>query len=96
MAFEKGQSGNPGGRPKEDSEVKALARQYGREAVEKLADLMRNADDRTAAAAANALLDRGFGKPAQVIAGDAENPIAIREILIRAVDATANRPAKEG
>ena len=70
MPWEKGKSGNPGGRPKEDAEVKALARQYGPEAVEKLIALMRGDEDRTCLAAANSLLDRGFGKPHQSIAMD--------------------------
>lgn len=67
MAFQKGQSGNPGGRPKEDAEVKALARVSGPEAVQKLVELMRGDDRRTALAAAQALLDRGYGKPGQSI-----------------------------
>lgn len=67
MAFQKGQSGNPGGRPKEDAEVKALARASGPEAIEKLIELMRCDEKRTALAAAQALLDRGFGKPSQSV-----------------------------
>lgn len=67
MAFQKGQSGNPGGRPKEDAEVKALARESGAEAVQKLVELMRGDDRRTALAAAQALLDRGYGKPGQSV-----------------------------
>lgn len=63
--FQPGKSGNPGGRPKEAPEVKALAREYGHEAIEKLVELMRCDDRRVAAAACQALLDRGFGKPAQ-------------------------------
>ena len=75
MAFQKGQSGNPGGRPKEDAEVKALARASGPEAIDKLIELMRGDDRRTALAAAQALLDRGFGKPAQTVSGDPEAPL---------------------
>ena len=67
MAFQKGQSGNPGGRPKEDAEVKALARAAGPEAIEKLVALMRGDESRTALAAAQALLDRGYGKPSQAV-----------------------------
>lgn len=77
MAFQKGQSGNPGGRPKEDAEVKALARTAGPEAIEKLLELMRGDDRRTALAAAQALLDRGFGKPAQAITGDEGGPVEL-------------------
>lgn len=67
MAFQPGQSGNPGGRPKECAEVKALAREYGQEAIEKLVALMRGEDNRIAQAAAQALLDRGYGKPSQSV-----------------------------
>lgn len=67
MPFVKGQSGNPSGRPKVDKEVRDAARQYGEEAITKLVELMRGDDRRTAMAAAQALLDRGYGKPAQAI-----------------------------
>lgn len=67
MPFVKGQSGNPRGRPKVDFEAREAARQYGQEAVEKLAELMRGDDPRVASTAAQALLDRGFGKPTQAV-----------------------------
>ena len=65
--FQPGKSGNPGGRPKEAAEVKALAQEYGAEAIEKLVALLRGEDDRVAKAAADSLLDRGFGKPGQAV-----------------------------
>lgn len=41
--------------------------------------------------------DRIDGKPAQAIVGDDESdPISIREIVIRAVDAARDRPPSEG
>ena len=62
--FLKGYSGNAGGRPKDEHNIAALARSYSTEAIETLVDLMRNArDDRVRGTAAQALLDRGFGKP---------------------------------
>jgi hypothetical protein len=81
MAFVKGQSGNPGGRPKEDAEVKALARTYGPEAVHKLAELMRGDNPKVSASAAVALLDRGYGKPTQTIAGDEEAPVTVKGFI---------------
>lgn len=68
MAFKKGASGNPGGRPKEAPEVKALAREHGSEAITKLASWMRSSDPRASVAAAQALLDRGYGRPTQSLA----------------------------
>ncbi|WP_205790132.1 DUF5681 domain-containing protein [Microvirga makkahensis] len=65
-----GQSGNPKGRPSIKGEVETLARTYTVEALETLADLMRNgASDSVRMAAANALLNRGWGLPRQAIDG---------------------------
>ena len=61
--FVAGQSGNPGGRPKDEFKVAELARSYTVEAVETLVDLMRHSrDDRVRGTASQALLDRGWGK----------------------------------
>ena len=72
MAFKKGQSGNPGGRPKVVAEVKELARKHTGKAIETLVSIMANPKAAPAArvSAANALLDRGYGRPAQHISGD--------------------------
>lgn len=87
MPFEAGKSGNPGGRPKENAEVKRLAREHGIGAIQKIVALTASADERISLAACQALLDRGFGKPAQVHVGDdEEDPISFKEFLIRAVD----------
>jgi hypothetical protein len=62
--FVKGYSGNAGGRPRDEHHIASLARSYSTEAIETLVELMRNArDDRVRGTAAQALLDRGFGKP---------------------------------
>ena len=69
MPFEKGKSGNPGGRPKVIGEVQTLARQYTKEAIETLRDIMQNKKAPPAARgfAANSILDRGYGRPSQTI-----------------------------
>jgi hypothetical protein len=94
MPFRKGQSGNPGGRPKELADIKELARSHTAEAVERLAHWMRSDDARASVAAATALLDRAWGKaPASmtVTSGDKAprtEPVAdtvkwIEEVLAR-------------
>jgi hypothetical protein len=67
MPFQKGKSGNPGGRPNVVGEVQTLARKYAPEAIETLRGIMENIDAPPAAriSAAIALLDRGFGRPHQ-------------------------------
>jgi hypothetical protein len=64
-----GPSPNPGGRPKEVGDVRELAKKYTAEAVETLAKIMGSEDAPPAArtAAAVALLDRGYGRPAQAV-----------------------------
>jgi hypothetical protein len=67
MPFEKGKSGNPGGRPKENEEIKKLAQEHCPAAIKRLAVLMNDPSGRTAVAACTALLDRGHGKPLQAV-----------------------------
>ena len=69
--FIPGSSGNPGGRPKDQARVAELARSHTIEAIETLVELMRHGkDDRVRGTAAQALLDRGWGKPkVEVFAG---------------------------
>lgn len=71
--FTKGQSGNPGGRPKEEAHVRDLARAQTVRAVETLVAIMENKRSPAAArvSAAIALLDRGYGRPAQQVNVDA-------------------------
>ena len=62
--FPKGASGNPGGRSRDEQKVAELARSYTTEAIETLVELMRSGnDERVRGTAAQALLDRGWGKP---------------------------------
>jgi Family of unknown function (DUF5681) len=63
-AFKPGQSGNPGGRPKEVAHVKELAKTYTAEAITTLAKVMRDSSAPHSARvkASESLLDRAWGK----------------------------------
>jgi hypothetical protein len=67
--FKKGQSGNPGGRPKVAGHIRELAQQHGEDAIKVLVAEMTNPESTAPAriAAAIALLDRGYGKPQQTV-----------------------------
>ena len=74
--FRAGASGNPGGRPAALAEVKQLARQHTALAIQKLAHIAEHGHSEMAQiAAANALLDRGWGRPTQPVSGDDEMPL---------------------
>lgn len=87
-----GPSPNPGGRPKEIGHVVELARQHTEEAIEALVEIV---NDRTAGnvrarvTAANALLDRAWGRAPQAVyhGGLDEVPHALRIELVKADDA---------
>ena len=65
MRFEKGKSGNPGGRPKGDGEIRELARKHTMTALRTLIEIAEHGENESArVTAANALLDRGWGKAA--------------------------------
>ena len=95
MPFKRGQSGNPGSRPKVVGEVQALAREHTKPALATLVTIMKDKKCPPAArvAAAKVILDRGYGKPAQTLAGDRDNPIGVHQRIERII---VDPPERDG
>jgi hypothetical protein len=88
--FRKGVSGNPGGRSKALRAVETAAKAHTDAAIETLAEICadRTAPPSARVSAAAALLDRGWGKPTQPIAGDENRPpiVPVLNVMIAAPD----------
>lgn len=67
MPFEKGKSGNPGGRPRMSPEVREAFERMTPRAVAVLEELLGSKDDEVRFRASQAILDRQLGKPAQPV-----------------------------
>jgi Family of unknown function (DUF5681) len=65
--FKKGESGNPGGRPKLPTDIREAFKARTQEALEVLTRCLHSDDDRIPIMAAQAILDRGFGKRVQSV-----------------------------
>ena len=89
--FKKGESGNPGGRPKEIGDLRQLARERTQTALSTLENVMTDPMAPAAArvSAACALLDRGYGRPAQTLAVDREET----PVSVKVTDRTLNNVA---
>lgn len=76
--FEKGRSGNPSGRPKEDPELKAICRAHTKVAVERLIYWMGTDNPKASVSACKEILDRAWGKPSQDVNLDAGGNITVQ------------------
>lgn len=85
MTWQPGESGNPGGRPKEYGRVRDLAREMTEDALETLHTIMMDvkASKPSRCKAAIAILDRAWGRPAQNLEHTGMNggPIAFEEMF---------------
>ena len=94
-----GVSGNPGGRPKDQAEVRELARSHAPEAIDTLVQIMRTSKSQvTRKLAADSLLDRAYGKPNQSLSNPDGGPLPLdtSTVLIAKLKAMAEELAKDG
>jgi hypothetical protein len=95
--FKPGQSGNPNGNKGSTyGEVVKIARQHSEKAIRRLIELMGSDDERVAFMAAQAVLDRGYGKPKEtgevlpvVDAQAGERRAKARAMIMRMLDEKA-------
>lgn len=76
--FQKGKSGNPGGRPKVIGALKEMARIHTAAALDTLVAGLKSESEVARLTAANSILDRGYGKASQHIELDAGDELTRR------------------
>ena len=93
--FKQGNKASQGRQSLSDEEkaLRAAARSHADRAIARLAFWMGSDNAKASVASANALLDRGFGKPTQPISSDPENPIL--PVLNVFVDGNQHQPASK-
>lgn len=71
---------------KATADIKAAAQEYTEEALTALAEVMRGDSPAARVAAANAILDRAYGKPKQSVDVDADVRASVSQIVRRIVE----------
>jgi predicted ATPase len=89
--FAPGRSGNAGGRPRVLADLQELAREHSAAAIETLGEIMQDPEQPALArvAAANSILDRGWGKPLASVSVSQETSEEAHERFLAAVAAAA-------
>lgn len=81
--WQKGKSGNPGGRPRVPDDLKKSCRRLALVGMKRIEDILRdkNADRREVIAATKLCMEYGYGKPVQPIGGDVEGGNIVVHVL---------------
>ena len=89
--FQRGVSGNPGGKPKGE-DVRSLARKNTKRAMERIVELIDDEDPRVALMAAKEVLDRAYGKPKMIADDDGGDRKNVTINIVRYAD---DKPAEQ-
>ena len=76
--FKKGESGNPGGRPKLPAEMREMFQAKASEAFEVLCRHLHANDPKVSVTAAKEILDRAYGRPVQQVDANIAEESSVR------------------
>jgi hypothetical protein len=79
--FGKDNPGNPPGRPPAPVDIAALAREHGPKCIAVLAEMLDDPNRKVRGFAAQALLDRGFGRAPQTVQSEESEPFTVMHLV---------------
>lgn len=93
MAWQKGECGNPKGRPSVADPTVRLCREYAPKALEKIAELSSSEDQQVAYKAAVYLLERAYGKLKEHVelSGEVTHNLTAEEIRAELIKALVKK-----